>query len=178
MNDLTRKLSDGASTKLSHDILKFEEVLLAADKLAQSQFETRRQLKRKRKPVKFGKEPSQPRVKLGFGDSSDESDESDAENGAEDAEDAGSSPRQLTKKKLEKILNAFVKTIAVVTNSEAPDRIKSQADAMRWTSKCILDARYKTILDTRKEKMTHALTPDQTMEAFTLMNKLNNILSH
>ena len=117
-----------------HDLLHFEQVLLAADQISKAYFELRR---KKSKLLSV----------------------------AEENDDEAS------------IADALIKTICVTTNSEKPETFTNAGDAVRWASGCILGARNKCIDDARNETCLHSLTPQQTLDAFQLVHKLNALIS-
>lgn len=142
------------------EMLHFGKLMQAADATTDSVFLSR---KRKREqaetsPCAIGPE-ERKRVTLGFGDSGDEDEE---EEGV--AHDTA-------------IARALVRTIAATTGVEPPDRLKTTHEAITWASKAILDARTAAITTTRRERYSHALDPEQTLQAMTLVEKLNKILA-
>lgn len=143
------------------ELIHFEKVMEAADVTAASVFQVRkrRRIEAENSPCAIGRAPHPARVTLGFGDS----DEEDAEQEGVASDTA--------------IARALVKTIAATTGVEAPEKLGTTHDAITWASRAILDARSAAITSTRRERYKHVMDPEQTLQAFSLMQKLDALLS-
>ena len=151
----------GKSNRLSSfDLLKFERVLLAADRISSAHFAMKR-LRRKRCRCNESRaSESAHTIDVPLA--------TETKGDLEQAEHVDGN---------DDVLRALVKTICVTTNVEDPGEFTNAGDAIRWASTSILESRNKCIVDTRNEKCLHILDSDQTVQAFELVNKLNLILS-
>lgn len=139
-------------------ILHFNRLLATADGITTAYFKLKRDAKRRRIECAFGLPPMV--------------DFSKTEEGGDDVEEADDSVAMDSK-----IARAMVKTISVLTSSEEPGRLESEADAIKWTRDCIMNFRNSTVDKTRREEQTYVFDEKQTMQAMHLMTGLNDLLS-
>lgn len=138
-------------------ILHFRRLLATADGITDAYFKQKRHNKRRRIECAFGLPPTVDFSKM-------EEDEH-----VEEADDSVTIDAR--------IASAMVKTISVLTSSEEPGRLESEADAIKWTRDCIMNFRNSTVDKTRREEQPYVFDEKQTMQAMHLMTGLNDLLS-
>lgn len=134
-------------------MLQFEQVLDAADAGVSVAFAARKRRREADSPCAIGN-VSTRRVSLSLGESDDDEEASDTT-----------------------IARALIKAIAASTGVEAPAKLSTARAAVAWASKSIVDARTTAVACTRREKYTHALDPDQTVRAMSLIDSLSSLLA-
>lgn len=150
---------------------KFEAIILTADKITKAYFESRRLLKRKRSEEGvLALSPELLETSSGAGAGIDPSSSSSS------FDSISTAPAHETKSHDQELCKALVKTISIMTDVDLPAPFSCTADAMRWASHSILQARNRSITEARAERMKHFLTPEQTSQAFDLVNKLSAVL--
>ena len=139
------------------EMLQFEKMLEVTDATTATVFEARKRRKRDAadSPCAIGP-PQAARVSLSLGESDDD-------------EEDGVAPQ-------EAIAQALVKTIAATTGVPAPESLRTTHSAITWASQSILAAREAAITSTRRERYNHVLDPEQTVQAMSLVAKLNALL--
>ena len=152
---------------------KFEAIILAADKITKAYFESRRLLKRKRSEegvLALSPELLETSSGTGAGAGIDPSSSSSS------FDSISTASAHETKSHDQELCKVLVKTISIMTDVDLPAPFSCTADAMRWASHSILQARNRSITEARAERMKHFLTPEQTSQAFDLVNKLSAVL--
>ena len=156
---------------------KFESIILAADKITKAYFESRRLLKRKRgEEGVLALSPELLETSSGDGAGAGAGAGIDPSSSSSSFDSISTAPAHETKSHDQELCKALVKTISIMTDVDFPAPFSCTADAMRWASHSILQARNRSITEARAERMKHFLTPEQTSQAFDLVNKLSAVL--